>query len=344
MVHPVLDRLGFVIEPEGVKIHWLTDGAYERTGLTPENLHDEPENRRGPSSLPLKPKAWNRLVLSLAGDRVTLKLNDQAIFERTLEPTNQRSFGLFHYADATRARIRNISYQGEWPRSRPEARPHSQVTVVRRPPDSQSAQGSIAPTSTPSALAIFVKVMWVARCSAFSRRLTWLWVRPVASARSTCVKPASVRSSRFLFPTCLAHRSKPGVIGSSVIGNGSATAGCGSRSSSMARIHESYSSWSSARRRFRTNSMNSSKSAGESRLATRRASSRPGQSGPLAPIGLRSTWSCTSASRVRFSRGESIEITLHPFRHPPEIAGRRRTVVLLVKRPQDHDRAVCPRD
>ena len=119
MVHPALDRLAFVIGPEGVKVHSLTDGAYERAGLAPENLRDEPENRRGPSSLPLKPKAWNRLVLSLAGDRVILKLNDQSIYERTLESTNQRSFGLFHYADATRVRVRNVTYQGEWPRTLP---------------------------------------------------------------------------------------------------------------------------------------------------------------------------------------------------------------------------------
>ncbi len=85
MVHPALDRLVFVLDPEGVKIHWLTDAAYERTGLAPENLRDEPENRRGPASLPLKPKAWNRVMLELTGDRVTLKLNDQAIYERTLE-------------------------------------------------------------------------------------------------------------------------------------------------------------------------------------------------------------------------------------------------------------------
>ncbi|MGP0063330.1 MAG: DUF1583 domain-containing protein [Isosphaeraceae bacterium] len=119
MVHPVLDRLAFVLGPEGVKIHWLTDGAYERNGLTPDNLHDEPENRRGPASLPLKPKAWNRLVLELAGDRVTLTLNHQLIDERSLEPTNQRTFGLFHYADATRARVRNVTYQGEWPHTLP---------------------------------------------------------------------------------------------------------------------------------------------------------------------------------------------------------------------------------
>jgi Domain of unknown function (DUF1583_N) len=119
MVRPMLDRLTFLLEAEGVKIHWLTDGAYERSGLAPENSRNEPNNRRGPAFLPLKPGAWNRLTLSLAGDRVALELNDQAIYERTLEPINQRSFGHFHYADLTHVRVRNVTYQGNWPRSLP---------------------------------------------------------------------------------------------------------------------------------------------------------------------------------------------------------------------------------
>ena len=121
MVHPALDRLVFLLEPDGVKIHVLTDGAYERNGLTGGNTRDEPENRRGPASLPLKPNAWNRLVLSLSGDKVTIELNGQTIYERALEPTNQRTFGLFHFADETQVRVRSIVYQGHWPRSLPES-------------------------------------------------------------------------------------------------------------------------------------------------------------------------------------------------------------------------------
>jgi hypothetical protein len=125
MVHPALDRLAFLLEPDGVKVHRLTDGAHERAGLAADNAREEPDNRRGPASLPLKPKDWNRLVLSLAGDRAKLELNDQVIYDRILESTNQRSFGLFHYADASQVRVRNVSYQGQWPRSLPRAlRPH----------------------------------------------------------------------------------------------------------------------------------------------------------------------------------------------------------------------------
>ena len=52
MVHPALDRLAFLLEPDGVKIHRLTDGAYERTGLTPDNTATSPRTaaarRRSP--------------------------------------------------------------------------------------------------------------------------------------------------------------------------------------------------------------------------------------------------------------------------------------------------------
>ncbi|MHB1556493.1 MAG: DUF1583 domain-containing protein [Isosphaeraceae bacterium] len=119
MVHPSLDRLAFLVEPEGVRIHRLTDGAYERSGLAADNMADEPANRRGPASPPLKPKAWNRMVVQTKGDRVLLELNGQAIFERTLEPNNRRAFGLFHFADATQARARDLTYQGDWPRTVP---------------------------------------------------------------------------------------------------------------------------------------------------------------------------------------------------------------------------------
>ena len=120
IAHPALGRLAFLLEPDGVKVHRLTDAKHERTGLSPDNAGVEPENRRGPSSLPLKARDWNKLVLSLAGDKVALRLNGQLIYERTLEPTNQRFFGLFHYADETEVRVRKVNYRGEWPRSLPE--------------------------------------------------------------------------------------------------------------------------------------------------------------------------------------------------------------------------------
>jgi hypothetical protein len=118
-VHPALDRLVFLLDTEGVRIHWLTDGHWDRTGIPHDNLADEPAIRRGPKALPLKIGAWNRVILSLRGDVVTLSLNGVEICQRPLEATNQRDFGLFHYSSETAVRVRKVTYRGDWPRKFP---------------------------------------------------------------------------------------------------------------------------------------------------------------------------------------------------------------------------------
>ncbi len=114
-VHPALDRVVFLLEPSGVKTHWLTDEPWDRTGLAATNAVDDPSTKRlvdGP--LPLKEKELNRLTLTLAGNVARLTLNGTAIAERTLEDWNGRTFGLFHYADRTEARVRNAVLRGKW--------------------------------------------------------------------------------------------------------------------------------------------------------------------------------------------------------------------------------------
>ena len=69
--------------------------------------------------MPLNVGAWIRIVFAVAGDRLTLRLNDQDVYERPIEPTNQRTFGLFHYADEGEARVRNVTYRGAWPKQKP---------------------------------------------------------------------------------------------------------------------------------------------------------------------------------------------------------------------------------
>jgi tetratricopeptide (TPR) repeat protein len=120
-VHPTLDRLVFLLGADGLRVHWLTDGPFERTGLAPDNNVVERANRRGPAKLPLKARDWNRLRLTLNGNKAILRLNDVEVYERTLEPTSQRIFGLFHYADETEVRVRHVTYRGHWPRKLPPA-------------------------------------------------------------------------------------------------------------------------------------------------------------------------------------------------------------------------------
>jgi hypothetical protein len=118
-VHPCLDRLTFMLEPEGVKLHWLTDGPFEKNGVAFDNTKDEPGNRRGPAKLPLKEKAWNTVRLTVVGDTVKVSLNGTEVYQRGIESTNQRFFGLFHYTDRTEARVRSMTYAGEWGKTLP---------------------------------------------------------------------------------------------------------------------------------------------------------------------------------------------------------------------------------
>lgn len=117
--HPAFDRLVFLLDPEGVKLHWLTDAHFDRTRLEPGNVIVETEYRRGPERLPLVVGDWNRLKLTVQDNELSLVLNDQLIYQRPIEASNDRTFGLFHFADQSEVRVRNIVMRAEWPKSIP---------------------------------------------------------------------------------------------------------------------------------------------------------------------------------------------------------------------------------
>jgi hypothetical protein len=119
MVHPALDRLALLLAPDGVKVHWVTYQGVDQPGLEPDNATVEAANRRGPEKLPLKVREWNRVKLSLVGDRIVVKLNDVEVYQRDLESTNQRTFGLFRFQDETEVRVRNVVYRGNWAKRLP---------------------------------------------------------------------------------------------------------------------------------------------------------------------------------------------------------------------------------
>ncbi len=118
-VHPALDRLAMILDPDGVKLHWMTDSndGGSTAGLPNDNLLDDAAGRRGAGPLPLKERDWNSVSLTLKGDVVTVSLNDTPIYERTLEPDNDRQFGLYHDKHTTAARVRNVVLTGDWPKS-----------------------------------------------------------------------------------------------------------------------------------------------------------------------------------------------------------------------------------
>ncbi|HEY4260839.1 MAG TPA: DUF1583 domain-containing protein, partial [Schlesneria sp.] len=117
-IHPTLGRMVMMLAEDGVKIHWLTDAQYERGGLAPDNLFVEQDYRRG-TAMPLKASDWNKISLKLKGDIVTLALNGDTIYERPLDSNNLRNFGFFRYAGDTDARVKNVVYRGNWPKTLP---------------------------------------------------------------------------------------------------------------------------------------------------------------------------------------------------------------------------------
>lgn len=127
LVHPAIDRLTFILEPDGVKTHWVTDRQFQREELPSDNRSVEADNRRGRTELSLKANEWNRLQFALKGNVVQIRLNGSTVFEKSIETLNRRQFGLFHFCDESSVRVRNIRWTGDWsesaenlPRIRPD--------------------------------------------------------------------------------------------------------------------------------------------------------------------------------------------------------------------------------
>ncbi len=130
-VHPALDRMVLCLQPDGARIHWLTDGSLDRTELGPENLSELQPVETTLSRLPLKPREWNQLTISVNSDRATVHLNGHQICETRIDASNDRVFGLFHFADQTEAKVRNVRMSGSWPKTLPG--PKEQEAADKRP-------------------------------------------------------------------------------------------------------------------------------------------------------------------------------------------------------------------
>ena len=114
-VHPSLGRLAFLLETNGVKLHWVTASEDEWTGLKPDNSIDEPLSRRGPRNIPLKPDQWNRVSMTIVDSKVSVKLNEIEIYHRPIGPGDDTRPGLFHDPSTYQIRVRGATLRGDWP-------------------------------------------------------------------------------------------------------------------------------------------------------------------------------------------------------------------------------------
>lgn len=143
-VHPAVGRTAILVGKGGVRRHTLTGGPWETSELTPDN--EQPIEGAGEPQL--KENDWNRYRIEVAGDRLTLSVNDKAIAECSLaDAPAERFFGFFRYADQTKCRVRNIVYRGEWPKELPPVTGQE----LASPDDAAAAAGAGEPTEDASA-------------------------------------------------------------------------------------------------------------------------------------------------------------------------------------------------
>jgi len=131
-VAPAIGHRAFLIEPDGIRLHQITNGVWDTTGLDPLNRSDVMSNASSATAFPLQ-TGWNALRLIVRGNQLSVELNRQPVLKTALVPNNDapgeqehrlasgsnRMFGLFHFADQTDVRIRNMFWSGDWPKSLP---------------------------------------------------------------------------------------------------------------------------------------------------------------------------------------------------------------------------------
>lgn len=106
-VHPAIGDTVLLVEPDGVR---------------PRQLQPMRSSDDGTVRLPvlLRANEWNHARLSLVADTMSVAVNDITVASEKLPVEGRRNFGLFHFADQTGVRVRNIKWRGDWPRQLPE--------------------------------------------------------------------------------------------------------------------------------------------------------------------------------------------------------------------------------
>lgn len=113
-VSPCLDQMAFLLEPDGVRLHWVVDQMFgDWSGLTLDNAVDSPPGRKG-DKVPLKAGTWNAVSFETSAKTLKLTVNGQVVYEGEIPEELGRRFGLFHYQDQTAARVRNVILTGPW--------------------------------------------------------------------------------------------------------------------------------------------------------------------------------------------------------------------------------------
>ena len=153
IVWPSLGRIAFLVEPTGVRLHWITDVPHMAVGgLTPDNGVIDPRSSVEKLPVPLRRDAWNAMVVTLNDGAARFSLNGTHIYEHPLSRTDSRLFGFFHYRSHGQARVRSVLLRGNWPTTfSPEELSHP---VARR-------DGSSVPPAAQRGLEALLDEPWI---------------------------------------------------------------------------------------------------------------------------------------------------------------------------------------
>lgn len=114
-VHPSLGRTAFLLKPDGIQRHWMTEP--DTSWKTPADNHFAIE---GAKPLAFKAGQWNRVALETLADRVKISVNGQAAVELPWQfDFASSTFGLFHVKGQSQVRVRKITLSGAWPSEMP---------------------------------------------------------------------------------------------------------------------------------------------------------------------------------------------------------------------------------
>ncbi len=123
MVHPALDRLAFLLEPDGVRLHWMTVGT--QRPLRPAGR----QRRRRAGRI----AAARRSLPSSRASGTRCKSGAERRSDHASASTARRStsaswsrrtagqFGLYHDKERTSVQVRNVELRGRWPEAIPAA-------------------------------------------------------------------------------------------------------------------------------------------------------------------------------------------------------------------------------
>jgi tetratricopeptide (TPR) repeat protein len=116
--HPTMGRMALLLEPDGVREHWIARVGWDQDvlGVSIDNRIVNKAAQTGPKPLPLKAGDWNLVRLALTGDTIQIDLNGERVYERPLDAELDRRFGLLR-PQGQSLKVREPKLTGAWPQT-----------------------------------------------------------------------------------------------------------------------------------------------------------------------------------------------------------------------------------